>query len=111
MHLKVKSKIWIDGVEDTFLSNGRVTLLKRIETHGSISSAAKSMGMSYKKAWHLIDSMNKQYHKPLVVRKNGGKGGGGTELTEEAFQLIEQFDRLALACREFVNEQTRALEW
>ena len=51
---------------------------------GSISKAARHMGMSYKKAWEMIDSLNKQTAKPVVIVQTGGEKGGGSVITEEA---------------------------
>jgi molybdate transport system regulatory protein len=66
----------------TFLGYGRVTLLGRIRQYGSISQTAKSMDMSYRHAWDLVDSMNRQSPEPLVETTTGGKGGGGAKITE-----------------------------
>ena len=63
---------------------GRMALLALVGTHGSITHAAKAMGMSYKAAWDAIDTMNNLAGEPLVERLTGGKGGGGTRLTTRA---------------------------
>ena len=65
---KIKSRIWIEGKKGTFLAEGRIYLLKQIVKLGSISAAAKSIKMSYKKAWEIIDGMNKEAKKPLVIK-------------------------------------------
>jgi molybdate transport system regulatory protein len=83
--------IWIDGPEGTFIGYGRVILLERIREHGSITKAAKSMDMSYRHAWELIDSMNRQAPAPFIETSTGGKGGGGTRLTGEGEQAITMF--------------------
>lgn len=87
----IKSRIWICTDEGTYLGEGRIALLREIEKCGSISKAAKAMNMSYKKAWELVNSMNKQGNSPLVSRKIGGAGGGGSELSEEGKKAIEIF--------------------
>ena len=65
-------RVWIDGSEGTFLGYGRIVLLERIRQYGSITQAAKSMEMSYRHAWELVDSMNRQARKPLVETASGG---------------------------------------
>ena len=92
----VRGRIWIDGPEGTFIGWGRVTLLERIKELGSITRAAKSMEMSYRHAWDLVDSMNRQSKMPFVELVSGGKGGGGAKITEdgeEAIRLFRQFSR------------------
>lgn len=68
-------------------------LLERIKEHGSITKAAKSMEMSYRRAWDLVDSMNRQSKKPFVELATGGKGGGGARVTEEGEKAIRLFWR------------------
>lgn len=90
------------------LGEGRIELLRTIEEQGSISTAAKSMGMSYKKAWRLVDTMNKNAKSPLVTQKVGGKGGGGTELSDAGKKAIETYDKLKEKYSEFLKSQ---VEW
>lgn len=86
--------IRIESEDDRFLGPGRIELLERIIETGSISQAAKQMGMSYKKAWDLINSMNQQTQKPIVITQTGGEKGGGTIVTDEGRQLIVAFRNL-----------------
>ena len=88
---RLRGRIWIEGPEGTFLGYGRVILLERIQEYGSISAAARSMEMSYRHAWELVDSMNSQSRKALVEKSTGGKGGGGAVLTETGIQAIKLF--------------------
>ncbi len=88
---------------------GRVVLLERIREHGSISKAARSMKMSYKHAWDLIDSMNRQAAKPLVTTSKGGKGGGGTNLTEVGEKAIHDFRNLYERLSAFLEQETKNL--
>ena len=90
----IKSRIWIYTENGTYLGEGRISLLKAIEKHGSISKAAKDMKMSYKKAWKLVDSMNSRGDQLLVIRKIGGTGGGGSELSEAGKKAITLFKEL-----------------
>jgi molybdate transport system regulatory protein len=110
MPYKIKSRIWIEGENGTFLAEGRVILLKQIIESGSISAAAKTMKMSYKKAWEIIDGMNKEAKKPLVMRISGGKGGGGTKVTEEGLKAIQLFEKLNKNCQIYLDKEILKLE-
>lgn len=105
MNYKIKSRIWIEGDNGTFLAEGRISLLKQIVKLGSISAAAKSMKMSYKKAWEIIDGMNKEAKKPLVERVAGGKGGGGTVVTDEGIKAIKLFETLNNNCKKYLDNE------
>ncbi len=108
--LQLKGKLWIEGEEGTFIGCGRIILLERIKELGSISKAAKSMNMSYKHAWDLINSMNKQAKTPLVKTKTGGKKGGGTCLTEAGEKVIQQFKEIYKEFQEFLNNAAKKLD-
>jgi len=87
----LRGRVWIDGTDGTFLGYGRVVLLERIREYGSITRAAKSMEMSYRRAWDLVDSMNRQAKRPFVALATGGKGGGGARVTEDGERAIQLF--------------------
>jgi len=108
---EIKGRIWIEGKEGTFLGYGRVVLLERIKEYGSISEAARSMGMSYRHAWELVDSMNRQAKTPLVEKDRGGKGGGGAKLTEEGEKAIKTFWQIFEKFQEFLREETKKLKF
>ncbi|MBE9465915.1 winged helix-turn-helix domain-containing protein [Dyadobacter subterraneus] len=90
--LRVRYWIYLDG--EKFFGLGRAQLLKHIQESGSISNAAKAMGMSYKKAWAMVDDMNVKAKEPYVIAKKGGKSGGGTELTEAGRKMLEAYNNL-----------------
>ncbi|EON10933.1 winged helix-turn-helix domain-containing protein [Pandoraea sp. SD6-2] len=73
---------------------GRLTLLRAIEATGSISAAARRMGMSYRRAWLLVEAMNHEFREPLVTRHIGGVSGGGAQLTPFAQNLMAHYDTL-----------------
>lgn len=87
----VMGRMWIAKGEETFLGYGRIVLLERIKEYGSITRAAKSMGMSYRHAWELVESMNRQAGAPLVETATGGKGGGGAFITPVGEKAISIF--------------------
>ena len=70
---------------------GKVALLEAIAATGSISAAAKSLDMSYRRAWLLIDEMNACLKQPAVTTATGGKSGGGTLLTPTGAALVTQY--------------------
>ncbi len=108
MNHKIKSKIWIETNGEVFIGEGRVKLLKAIAQTGSLSKAAKSLNMSYKKAWTLIDVMNNRSKEPIVTTSIGGRGGGGATLTEYGTKLINIFDSINKNCWEFLEEQLQS---
>src|SRR5262245_66192052 len=87
----LKGAIWMTIGGATLGGNDRVALLASIADYGSITQAAKAVGVSYKAAWDAIDTMNNLAGEPLVERLAGGKGGGGTRLTQRGLQLVENF--------------------
>jgi molybdate transport system regulatory protein len=91
---QVSGRIWIERGGETFLAWGRVVLLERIREDGSISAAARSMGMGYRHAWELVEAMNRQAPAPLVAKATGGRGGGGARLTPAGERAVAEFWRL-----------------
>lgn len=77
-----------------FADPRRITLLKHIQSTGSISQGAKQAGISYKSGWDAINEMNQLADKTLVERATGGKGGGGARLTHYGERLIQLYDLL-----------------
>jgi molybdate transport system regulatory protein len=101
----IKSRIWVGSEKGMLLGEGRIALLREIDKHGSISKAAKAMDMSYKKAWRLVDEMNRNAKVPLVQQKIGGKGGGGTVLSDAGSNAIRIYTHLQEKERAFLREQ------
>lgn len=73
---------------------GKIVLLEAIRETGSISAAARTLGMSYRRAWYLIDTMNKAFGQPLVKAAAGGASGGGAELTALGVDLVRRYRAL-----------------
>jgi molybdate transport system regulatory protein len=91
MPLTASGRLWFSWHETHFLGPNRVSLLEQIAELGSISRAAKALGMSYKGAWDSIEAMNHLSEKPLVIRVSGGRGGGGSQVTPHGLRLIGLF--------------------
>ena len=73
---------------------GKAALLESIRNTGSISAAARDMGMSYKRAWLLLDSVNQAFTEPVVTAAPGGAGGGGARLTPFGTEVLERYNRI-----------------
>jgi molybdate transport system regulatory protein len=82
------------------LGPGRADLLELIQTHGSIAAAGRQMGMSYKRAWALVEAMNGTFAQPLVAAAKGGAGGGGAKLTELGIEVLTAYRALERHCHD-----------
>jgi molybdate transport system regulatory protein len=89
--IEVYGTVSLKKTDMEFLGSDRIALLEKIDECGSITKAAKAVGISYKKAWDTIDSINNLSEKSLFVRMTGGKSGGGTSLTEEGREVIRTY--------------------
>ncbi|UOB18065.1 winged helix-turn-helix domain-containing protein [Abyssalbus ytuae] len=110
MEDQIRSRIWIEKEGTIFLGYGRIELLKKIDETKSISAAAKSLNMSYKKAWRLINDMNESAAKPVIIKNIGGRHGGGTTITGYGKSLINQFETINNNCIEFLNKEFEKLD-
>jgi len=90
----VQASIWVEKDGELYLGGGRVMLLENIQQLGSISAAARSMGLGYRNAWLWINSMNRLAPSPLVVKVKGGPGGGYAQLTQEGHEAVKSYKEL-----------------
>jgi molybdate transport system regulatory protein len=79
------------GAGTPAMGPGKAELIERIAHTGSISAAARAMGMSYRRAWQLVEALNAAYKKPVVVTAVGGERGGGAQVTPYGRRLAERF--------------------
>lgn len=84
-------RIRIDFAENVHVGPGKIALLEAIKSSGSISDAARSLGMSYRRAWMLIDSLKQGFSDAVTVSSTGGAGGGGARVTSFGAGLIKQY--------------------
>jgi len=91
------------------LGPGKVDLLEHVRDTGSISAAGRRMKMSYKRAWDLIDAMNKHFTTPVVETSTGGAGGGGARLTAMGIEVIERYRSIQVQAAESVDAEVRKL--
>jgi len=89
---------------------GKADLLAAIEQTGSISAAARTMGMSYKRAWLLIDTMNRCFRHPVVDTETGGRSHGGATLTATGRDILARYRRMEVRAAEALAADLEALE-
>ena len=87
----IRLTVRVDFGSDRALGPGKIRLLEAIDRTGSISEAGRSLKMSYRRAWLLVDDMNRRFHEPVAATKPGGAHGGGAELTAFGRELIEKY--------------------
>jgi molybdate transport system regulatory protein len=100
----------IDFDEDRYIGHGRIELMEQIAKHGSIARAAKAMGMSYKRAWYLADSINETFAAPVIVRKHGGKGGGSAHLTDFGDTIVRDYRTMESEVRKAFAKPLKRIE-
>lgn len=81
---------------------GKADLLEGIRETGSIAAAGRRMRMSYKRAWQLVEELNRLFDAPLVAAVKGGPGGGGAELTRLGADMLARYRRMHAACCEAI---------
>lgn len=112
MSMELQGNVWLTIDGQKLGGQDRVALLAAVASEGSITAAAKAVGISYKGAWDAIEAMNNLAGEPLVERAAGGKGGGGTRLTQRGAQLVENFRKIDEEHQRFVahlSAQSHAL--
>ncbi len=92
MQLKLVLKIWLETDNRYVFGEGAYKILSAIRELGSLSSAAKTLGMSYRHAWGIVKTVERRFGKPILKTYKGGKlGGGGAELTEDGVFLLMKY--------------------
>lgn len=99
----------IDLASGGRLGPGKVALLEQIAAFGSISAGARKLGMSYKRAWDLVDEMNRIFGKPLVEAQPGGRKGGGAQLTRTGLSIVSRFRAIERAAGDAAAEHMQAI--
>lgn len=87
----VQIRVRVTRGDEVAIGPGKIDLLAAIHSAGSISGAARSMGMSYRRAWLLVETMNQCFERPLVETATGGKSGGGATLTAEGVAVLNAY--------------------
>lgn len=88
--MKLKYKVWLDHEGKAF-GAGPAEILKCVDSSGSLSAAARDLGISYTKAWRIINMAEERLGFKLLLRETGGKNGGNSLLTEEGRTFLQQY--------------------
>lgn len=105
----VQFRLRITRGEDIAVGPGKIALLEAIAATGSITAAAKLLDMSYRRAWLLVDTMNRSFKTPVVEAEAGGKRGGGTALTPLGMQVVRRYRHAELQARTAARAELAAL--
>lgn len=98
------------GAVGSGIGPGKIDLLEAVGRTGSISSAAREMGMSYRRAWVLVDGVNKLFKRPVVVAAAGGMRGGGAQLTDFGRALTAAYRRIEARTASAIREEFAPFE-
>jgi molybdate transport system regulatory protein len=107
----VRLTVRVDFGADRALGPGKIRLLEAIGKTGSISRAGRALGMSYRRAWLLVDDMNRCFRAPVVATQPGGVKGGGAALTPFGLELIEMYRAVEAQAAAAAKPQLQALEY
>lgn len=108
--MQVYGGIWMGCDESAQISDVRISLLEKIDESGSITQAAKAVGISYKTAWDAVDAMKNLSGDVLVESLTGGKGGGGTRLTEAGRKLVRTYRLIQKENERFLSSISEGME-
>ncbi len=101
-----RARVWIERAGLAALTEPGADLLEQIDSTGSLSQAARTLRYSYRRAWMLLDAMNKRWEAPLVLTAIGGKKGGGAKLTELGGRVLRSFRDLQLHVEAAIDRET-----
>src|SRR5215468_10765041 len=104
----VQFRLRISKGADIAVGPGKIDLLEAIARTGSITAAAKALDMSYRRAWLLVDTMNRNFKAPVVDAEPGGSHGGHTAVTPLGLQVIERYRRIEAAAAKVAASDVRA---
>lgn len=104
---RIKPRLRILLGADIAIGPGKADLLDAVARGGSISAAARDMGMSYRRAWLLVDTMNRSFRAPLVEASKGGAGGGGARITELGLEVLARYRAMELKAAASVAAEMR----
>jgi molybdate transport system regulatory protein len=106
----VRLTLRVDFGTDRAIGPGKVLLLEAIRDTGSISQAGRSLEMSYRRAWLLVDDMNRCFREPVVVAQPGGAQGGGAALTPFGERVVQKYRAIETQATAAAKPQLHDLE-
>jgi molybdate transport system regulatory protein len=106
-HMRLSLRLYVG--EEVVIGRGKAQLLELIRDTGSISAAGRAMAMSYRRAWNLVEAMNRTFASPLVESVRGGPKGGGARLTEAGEKVLRHFRAIEAAALKGGGENVTAL--
>lgn len=108
MTTALKIRLHFDASD--MLGPGKADLLERIRDVGSIAAAARDIGMSYKRAWQLVNHLNAMFDTPLIAGTRGGIRGGGAILTERGHLILALYRQIEASTQDATRKQVEVLE-
>jgi molybdate transport system regulatory protein len=107
--IRLSGRLSIERAGVTLLTDAGADLLEQIEAGGSLSEAGRRLRFSYRRAWMLLDAMNKRWPAPLVITATGGKRGGGTKLTPAGIAVLHAYRDAQIQFEHFLDGQFQGL--
>jgi molybdate transport system regulatory protein len=102
----LRGRIWVEINGKPALTDAGADLLEQIAVCGSLSEAARRLHFSYRRAWMLLDAMNKRWPSPLVITATGGHRGGGATLTEQGRHVLSSYRDLLLRVEHLLDAES-----
>lgn len=107
---EVRFRLRITKGRDIAVGPGKIDLLEAIANTGSIAAAAKALGMSYRRAWLLVDTMNRCFEEAVVTAETGGSRGGGARITPLGEEVVRRYRRAEASAHKAAASDLRALK-
>lgn len=102
--LQLRGRVWMEIGGAAGLTEAGADLLEQIHASGSLSEAARRLGFSYRRAWMLVDAMNRRWPRPLVATAAGGARGGGSALTELGLAALGAYRDLQISLEHLLDQ-------
>ncbi len=107
--MKQMVRFRVDFTEACSLGPGKIELLESIQKTGSLRQAAQALGMSYRRAWLLLDGLNHSFSEPVSTASIGGQGGGGVTLTPFGLEIIRCYRAAAVAIESAAQQELQSI--
>ena len=108
--MESRFRLRIGADRELALGPGKVALLEAIDETGSISAAGRKLRMSYRRAWLLVDALNRACTRPVITTATGGREGGGTALTPTGAEIVRRYRRIEALAAAAAAKEIRALQ-